>query len=97
MDGSASGIDSPEENRRESSLELSGLALAAAVLASALAPRRLEVFGAMLPQVCRSALSRDPASLEATENKDRCMAAQGQAGRTSLGPFCMVMNTGSRE
>ena len=58
--GPPSGADSPEESEgKASSLELSGLAFAAA----ALAPRLLVVFGGMLQTQGRASLLGNPASL----------------------------------
>ena len=69
---SASGTD-PEESEGDgnSSLELSGgAAFAAAALASAFAPLRRVVFGAMLPRECRGSLTADAAILVETARQN---------------------------
>ena len=82
VDGSASSPEEEEKSDGRSSLELSGLAFAAAdlatALASALAPLRLVVFGAMLPRVCRGTLAGDPASLGTAVGQYECMASQSR-------------------
>ena len=86
VDGSASGTD-PEESEGDgnSSLELSGPAFAAADLASALAPLRRVVFGAMLPRVCRGTLTGGPAILGAAAKQSVCTAvSQSCCSRQTL-------------
>ena len=98
VDGSASGTD-PEETFGDgnSSLELSGPAFAAAALASALAPLRRVVFGAMLPRVCRGTLTGGSAILGAAAKRSVCTAvSQSCCFTADLEPTCMAKNTGSR-